>query len=238
VSESPENARPEDAKPAEPAPPAAPPGDGTAPPGDGATPPGDGATPPAPAPQAAEPPAPPAAPIDPVEELRKRGKSVELAALLSFLVPGMGHVYLGKSGKGLVAFVLIVGLFVSGLWLSGGEAVWLDKEYGHPWAFCAQVGAGIPAGVGLLRSHAYEVKTALGIKSEPPPPPPTIWQTPEYVRELPHQDEGLLFTMVAGLLNLLLIHDAFCGAPGASAAREEDEDDDEDDDEEASTWSR
>jgi hypothetical protein len=230
VSESPENA-----KPAEPAPPAASPGDGASPPGDGASLPGDGASPPpAPAPRAAEP-APPATPIDPVEELSKRGKSVELAALLAFLLPGMGHVYLGKRGKGLVAFVLIVGLFLSGLWLSSGEAVWLDKEYGHPWAFCAQVGAGLPAGAGLLRSHSYEVKTALGIKSEPPPPPPTVWQTPEYVRELPHQDEGLLFTMVAGLLNLLLIHDAFCGAPGASAAREEDEDSDEEEEDEQET---
>src|SRR5262249_40028208 len=91
-------------------------------------------------------------------------------------------------------------------------------------------------GVGLLRSHAYEVKTALGIKSEPPPPPPTFWQTPEYVRELPHQDEGLLFTMVAGLLNLLLIHDAFCGAPGASAAREEAEDAEADDEEALGGW--
>lgn len=200
---------------------------------------GDGATPqPAPKTVGIEPPSPPeappvASPIDPVEELRKRGKSVELAAVLAFLVPGMGHVYLGKRGKGLAAFVLIVGLFVSGLWLSGGEAVWLDREFGHPWAFCAQVGAGLPAGAGLLRSHAYEVKTMLGMKAEPPPTPgKALWTQPEYVAQLPHQDEGLLFTMVAGLLNLLLIHDAFCGAPGASTAREEDEDDDDDDEEE------
>ena len=56
------------------------------------------------------------------------------------------------------------------------------------------------------------------------------WKPPEidihdeaYIARLPAVDAGLLFTMVAGLLNLLLIHDALCGVPGATLRRQEEE---------------
>ena len=43
---------------------------------------------------------------------------------------------------------------------------------------------------------------------------------PENIPKLPRLDEGLLYTMIAGLLNLLLIHDALLGAPGALLRRD------------------
>jgi hypothetical protein len=53
-----------------------------------------------------------------------RGESSSLeankAALLTWLVPGAAHLWLGRPGLGLVAFALVEGLYWAGLRLSGG----------------------------------------------------------------------------------------------------------------------
>jgi hypothetical protein len=186
------------------------------------------------APEGAAPPAPPVAPAPPapepphpenqgrvarcVAEARARGRHPELAAILAFLVPGLGHLYLGKTVKGVFALVFLCGLFGWGVKVSAGECVSLDKQNGHPYAFFAQLPAGLPTGLALLHTHQYEVKQKLGIEADRPTEP-DYEKDLEAMAQLPHQDEGLLYTMIAGLLNLLLIHDALLGSPG-SALRE------------------
>lgn len=152
------------------------------------------------------------------QELRARGRYPELAAFLAFLVPGLGHVYLGRHRKGLLAFVVLVGLFGWGVGISRGECVSLaaDEDSGHRYAFVAQVGAGLPTALALLSTHSYQVKTALGMKAQEPDRVSNHFQDDDYVERLPKLDEGLLYTMIAGLLNLLLIYDAFLGSPGAA----------------------
>src|SRR5438128_2123689 len=81
-----------------------------------------------------------------------------------------------------------------------GEAVSLDREYGHPYAFWAQIGCGLPTGLALARTHEYEVRKALGQEAKPRESPDLSYDDPKFVAKLPHQDEGLLYTMVAGLL--------------------------------------
>jgi TM2 domain-containing membrane protein YozV len=44
-----------------------------------------------------------------------------LAALLAWLVPGMGHIYQGRTGKGILFFVCVLGTFVFGLVLGQGK---------------------------------------------------------------------------------------------------------------------
>jgi hypothetical protein len=151
-------------------------------------------------------------------DLRARGRYTELAALLAFLVPGLGHIYLGRRAKGAIAFVVLTGLFGWGIGISRGECVSLavDEESGHRYAFIAQVGAGLPVAFALLNTHAYEVKHALGIPAERPPEVSSRFSDETYIERLPKLDEGLLYTMIAGLLNLLLIYDAFLGAPGGA----------------------
>ena len=90
---------------------------------------------------------------DAAETLRARGKSPEVAAVLAWLIPGAGHLYAGHLVKGGGTLVFVLGLFVWGLFLSGGEAVSLDNTAGHPYAFLAQVGVGLPTGAGLAYSH-------------------------------------------------------------------------------------
>jgi len=43
-----------------------------------------------------------------------------VATLLTWLLPGAGHFYIGRAGFGLAAFVLVQGLYLLGLKLSGG----------------------------------------------------------------------------------------------------------------------
>jgi len=156
-----------------------------------------------------------------IAEARARGRHPEIAAVLAFLIPGLGHIYLGKSFKGVVAFVFLVGLYAAGLFVTRGECVSVDKEKGHPYAFFAQVGCGLPTGLALLRSHSAEVKKWFGNEPGADSYEERDYEKDEFVARLPKLDEGLLYTMIAGLLNLLLIHDAFLGAPGGLLRREE-----------------
>jgi TM2 domain-containing membrane protein YozV len=47
-----------------------------------------------------------------------------LAAFLAWLVPGLGHLYQGRTGKGLLFFICIVGTFFYGLYIGGGKVVY------------------------------------------------------------------------------------------------------------------
>lgn len=148
---------------------------------------------------------------DPLEAMRDRGKSPEVAALLAWVIPGAGHLYAGHKVKAAGGLVFVLGLFMWGLFLSGGEAVSLDDEQGHPYAFLAQVGAGGPTSVGLIYSRT-SLERPTGNEE---------FEDPAYCRGHPDRDTGLLFTMIAGLLNLLLVHDALGGVPGGLMRRRE-----------------
>ncbi|MGE0710685.1 MAG: DUF6677 family protein [Planctomycetota bacterium] len=150
---------------------------------------------------------------DPLAEMRARGKSPELAGLLAWLIPGAGHIYAGYPIKGLGALVLILGLFVAGVGISRGECVSLREPGGHRFAFVGQIGAGLPTFAALAYNHDKLPGLHPGFLELVDAPGGV--QAPAYAAQLPRNDTGLLFTMIAGLLNLLLVHDAMSGVPGA-----------------------
>lgn len=48
-------------------------------------------------------------------DVLQEGKSALVAAILSFLIPGLGHFYLGTMGKGLMFLIIdIVGWILNG----------------------------------------------------------------------------------------------------------------------------
>ena len=51
-------------------------------------------------------------------------KDPRLAAFLAWLVPGLGHIYQGRTGKGVLFFVCIVGTFFYGMYIGGGRVVY------------------------------------------------------------------------------------------------------------------
>jgi hypothetical protein len=122
--------------------------------------------------------------------------AVVLAALL---VPGAGHLLLGRIGRGALLLVVIIGAFFTGLALQGRlywPAVADPPSVFHfdlisvLWTF-AQIGSGL----------CYLVSYVLGIGTTPHPEAATY----EY---------GNTFMFLAGLLNYLVVMDAFDIAAG------------------------
>jgi hypothetical protein len=113
------------------------------------------------------------------------------AGLLAWVWPGLGHVYLGRFGKGLVLMGSILALFVLGVLMDSRLQLHLGLEDPLALLFsAAQMGVGAP--YVLARLLGYEA----GLVKSP---------TYEY---------GNTFTAVAGLLNILVLLDALDTARG------------------------
>jgi hypothetical protein len=113
------------------------------------------------------------------------------ACLLAWLLPGAGHLYLGRTRKGLVLLLAVGLLFVLGVALGARLQMYFGLD--DPLALLrslAQVGIGAP--YFLARSLGYEAGHITAV-------------THEY---------GNTFTEVGGLLNVLLILDAHDTALG------------------------
>src|SRR3990172_5622335 len=79
-------------------------------------------------------------------------KDPRLAAFLAWLLPGLGHVYQGRTAKGVLFFVCIIGTFLYGLYLGGSSelgwgrvvyASWREGDKRLP--YLCQLGMGLPA---------------------------------------------------------------------------------------------
>jgi TM2 domain-containing membrane protein YozV len=135
-----------------------------------------------------------------------------VAGILGWLVPGLGHLYQGRTAKGLLFMICILSTFFYGLFLSDGRAVyasWADWHTRLP--YLCPIGTGLPAAPALLQSYLVrQGKAPLmgGIMA----PPVNINELNDWHRELHRYLElGTVYTMIAGLLNVLAIYDAWGG---------------------------
>ena len=116
--------------------------------------------------------------------------NVYLICGAAWLIPGAGHLWLGRRQKGIVFLVSLTLMFVCGLWLEGRL---FPFEFSQPLvalAAFADLGVGLPFFVAkALNAGAGRV----------------IAITYEY---------GNAFIIVAGLLNMLVVLDAFDVAQG------------------------
>ena len=151
--------------------------------------------------------------VESVIELRHRG----VAALLAWLVPGAGHLYQGRNAKGLLFGVCILGTFFYGLLLGKGQVVYASWEP-RPGAraltnlfqpFVCQLGVGLPALPAVIEGMRFH-------RGQPPLLGIMVPPTPEQLNNL-HRDLhryfelGTFYTVIAGLLNILVIFDAWGG---------------------------
>ena len=116
------------------------------------------------------------------------------ACILAWLVPGAGHLYLGRVGKGLVLLGAIGGLFVLGLAMDARLQMYFGLD--DPLSFLrslAQMAIGLP----------YFAVRYLGLDSG---------QVTS-----PAHEYGNTFTEVGGLLNVMVILDALDTALGRKA---------------------
>ncbi|HVX15208.1 MAG TPA: DUF6677 family protein [Pirellulales bacterium] len=155
------------------------------------------------------------------------------AAFLAWLMPGLGHWYQGRMHKAVIFFVCILGTFIYGLYLGEGRVVyasWRDNDRRLP--YLCQVGVGLPALPALVQAKR-STPIQFPIYKDFMAPPRVADGGHDELDELQKRlnrfwELGTVYTMIAGLLNILAIYDAW-GGPAYSVAEKKGEDDEKPD---------
>jgi hypothetical protein len=167
------------------------------------------------------------------------------AAFLSYLIPGLGQIYQGRVGKGLLFLFGLYGLFFYGMYLGQWSNVFLADSADHNpawklprWAanlynrphFAGQFWIGAAAWPAIWHYRSDVPNQARGqvnnqqefiAKFEAAP-------SEEELNTLQrdsdkHWDLGWVYTVIAGVLNVLVIYDALAGpALGDTTAKGDD----------------
>ncbi|MBX7167490.1 MAG: hypothetical protein K1X74_14265 [Pirellulales bacterium] len=147
---------------------------------------------------------------DPPAEVKLRDPA--FAAFLAWLIPGAGHVYQGRFAKGALLAVCILSTFFYGLFLGDGRVVyaaWNADQKRLP--YLCQLGAGLVAMPALVQARrvAADHEPFFGGWYAPPKDKHAL----DAIHKRLHRffELGTVYTMVAGLLNVLAIYDAFGG---------------------------
>ena len=176
-------------------------------------------------------PEPAVTPNDPSAEITIDLRDRWFAAFLAWLFPGAGHFYQRRWGKGWLFCICIMGTFCSGMYFGGGKVVyaaWGPTSEQKRLYYFLQIGAGAPALPALLqaqRDPPHPTKeTGFWRRFMAPPytPPEKSYKDEDgfvYRDELAkwHHvygdgfEMGTIYTAIAGLLNLLVVFDAWGG---------------------------
>jgi len=135
-----------------------------------------------------------------------------LPCVLAWLTPGLGHLYLGKRGRGIAFFFVVLSAFGLGL-ASGGTASLIDPQ--QPLSYLAtfdNLALGPFDLVGRLASVG-SLEYRLPPDEGHPRRVALMSRLRERVRH-PTYEYGNTFLLTAGLMNILLILDAFDIAAG------------------------
>jgi hypothetical protein len=174
-------------------------------------------------------------------DLRNRS----FAAILAWLIPGAGHFYQHRYTKGCIFFVCILSAWILGFALGGGHVVYASWQPGDKrWHMILQAGVGAAALPAFVQGNHMRRHTKFGRtldSYEPywggfmaPPHRPVIESDADevaawYARRGAGYEMGTWYTVIAGLLNILVIYDAYGGplAVPISGRRKRPEDEDE-----------
>jgi hypothetical protein len=159
-----------------------------------------------------------------------------LAAFWAWLIPGAGHWYQGRRSKAVLFFVCIMGTFVYGLYLGGGRVVYASwRPDDHRLPYLCQIGVGVAAMPALVQAYRARSGDHFFKQSKFMVPPDLEKRPISGANELDDLQKhlgryfelGTVYTMIAGLLNVLVIYDAWGGpAEPYVPAKKEDEDED------------
>jgi Family of unknown function (DUF6677) len=154
-----------------------------------------------------------------------------LAAFLSYLIPGLGQIYQGRFGKGFLFMVALLGMFFLGQAMGNWQNVHMPtgEEQGP-------VGRGRGAVASLVTRWHYNGQFWIGMAAWPAilqfydvplPGPLKDYQKTPTEAEINHflvnsdktPDLGWVYTVIAGMLNILVIYDAYAGPMFAPALK-------------------
>lgn len=112
------------------------------------------------------------------------------AAILAYLVPGLGHLYLGERKRAIFIFSGVMGLYLAGILIGGIDVIDRVEDM---WWFVLQAGVG-PIAWATDWLHQSLLK---------PPSGPDLTKSLGRVNEV-----GSLYTAMAGMLNAIALLDA------------------------------
>lgn len=145
-----------------------------------------------------------------------------LAAFLSFLVPGLGQIYQKRYAKGILFMVSLLGMFYLGQAMGNWQNVYLPRG-GHAnslggslmqrWHFIGQFWIGVSSWPAVWQffggSMPSEEKSRFLHNYQKAPSEREV--NDFLVNSDKTPDLGWVYTVIAGMLNLLVIYDAYAG---------------------------
>ncbi len=181
-----------------------------------------------------QPPAPPAEPAPPPSIL---------AGVLSYLIPGLGQISQGRVAKGVMFMVILLGMFVLGQAMGHWRNVFMpppEPNETNPirkpllsiynrWHFAGQFWIGIAAWPAIWQFYDMPLPS-----EEQSPFWHTFQRAPKSFEDEMQLNEfitdsdktpdlGWVYTVVAGMLNILVIYDAVMGPAFIAGVKPEDQ---------------
>jgi hypothetical protein len=157
-----------------------------------------------------------------------------VAGFLTWLVPGLGHCYQGRYHKALIFFFCVVPTFVVGCALASSPEVGTARNVYWSWRssdprfwWLAQISlapAAVPSAI-----QAWQINTGRAPMFKRFMAPPKLHPADrsgvspvlDVIRQkMPHFELGTYLTVIAGLMNILVIFDAIDG-PFAGRRKED-----------------
>jgi hypothetical protein len=178
--------------------------------------------------------------------------SAPLAAFLSYLIPGLGQIYQGRIAKGLLFFVCVYTLFFYGVYQGSGSVVINGKTYtiSSNVYLPDSHDQNNPLGLRGFAADLYNRPQFLGQFWIGIAAWPALWQYCTYDKQEPEGDKllgtfertpsqealnalntsrgklidlGWVYTVIAGVLNIMVIYDALAGPAFPAREKEEEE---------------
>jgi hypothetical protein len=150
-----------------------------------------------------------------------------LGAVLSYLVPGLGQIVDGRVGKGLLFFFSLYTLFFFGEYLGDWRNVYVSEtpaprdpqqgrgrllEYVADKArFFAQFWIGVAAWPAIVQHVTYVENTPHSLLGNYQRRPTEFELNNQLRNSDKSPDVGWMYTVIAGVLNILVIYDALAG---------------------------
>jgi hypothetical protein len=178
-----------------------------------------------------------------------------VAAVFSYLIPGLGQIYQGRIAKGVLFFICIYALFFVGVYIGSGTAHIRHGDESEPYTISSNVylpdtaDKNNPFNLPRLAANLYNRPQFAGQFWVGIAAWPAVWQYLNYgsgddkkgdpllgnFQRTPSEEAlnavhtsgdkllelGWVFTVIAGVLNVMVIYDALAG-PASVLADEED----------------
>jgi TM2 domain-containing membrane protein YozV len=177
-----------------------------------------------------------------------------VAAVLSYLIPGLGQIYQGRIGKGILFFVCVYTLFFAGTYLGSGTVRLKRGDETETYAVPSNVYLpdtakdNNPFNLPHLLANLYNRPQFAGQFWVGIAAWPAVWQYVNYDRRQEHGDPllgdyqrtpseaalnaihtsgdkllelGWVLTVIAGVLNVMVIYDALAGPAFLPSEEEE-----------------